>query len=269
VRLRALAKYVVYNFVPGKKGSLPYFGTPIYFEPGSILARELTLRGFFEPDIVQAIRRFVKPGLMIDVGANVGLMAAPALHQLPGLQCLSFEPNADVVRYLEQSAAGPYRDRWTIRRQAVADKPGHTSFAVTEAADSLFQHIEAQGESGDIEVTTIDREWTALGRPVVSLLKIDVEGAEGKVFAGAAEMLSACRPVVVTEWYQDYLDRFETVGAEILSIAARYRYALYTIPGYVPTRTATDLAVHMKEYSNFLLVPNADLGAGGADGMRQ
>jgi hypothetical protein len=48
-------------------------------------------------------------------------------------------------------------------------------------------------------MSTLDRLWSAAGRPRVDAVKVDVEGAEPDVLAGAAVLLRSCRPVLVVE----------------------------------------------------------------------
>jgi hypothetical protein len=81
-----------------------------------------------------------------------------------------------------------------------------------------------------VKVSTIDEEWRALDRPAVSVIKIDVEGAEGGVLDGASELLAAERPALVLEWHEPYLSRFRTAVDSILSLANRFGYQLFTIP---------------------------------------
>lgn len=66
------------------------------------------------------------------------------------------------------------------------------------SADSHADH--RLGESGTaITLDTLDALWTGLGRPEVGLVKIDVQGAEMRVLAGARELIEVCRPALYVE----------------------------------------------------------------------
>ena len=58
-------------------------------------------------------------------------------------------------------------------------------------------------------MTTLDELWKGLGRPTVSVVKIDVEGSEVSVLRGASALLSAGPVVMVESHPAEYP---ETVG---------------------------------------------------------
>jgi hypothetical protein len=55
------------------------------------------------------------------------------------------------------------------------------------------------GSSGGVPMTTLDAATDALGLTRVALLKIDVEGAELDVLAGAGRVIARDRPVLCIE----------------------------------------------------------------------
>jgi hypothetical protein len=103
-------------------------------------------------------------------------------------------------------------------------------------------------------VTTLDETWHRLAEPMVSLIKIDVEGAEAGVFRGAAALLGRCRPAIVVEWAAAYLNRYQTPYSELLLVAERYHYRIFTIPGGVPVDDERALTAQMIDCDNFLLL---------------
>lgn len=66
---------------------------------------------------------------------------------------------------------------------------------------------------------TLDDLWEGVGRPRVSFIKIDVEGAEGDVLRGAGGMIGATRPQLIVEvhdrervgWLSALLPGYESV----------------------------------------------------------
>lgn len=258
--LRHRLKYFIYNFVPGLAGRFPYYGTRVHFPPGAGIFRVVCADGSFEGEIVSRMVRLSRPDATVfDVGANIGLMAIPVLHGCPSCRVVSFEPSPSSLPFLEKTVAGSaYRDRWTIVPKAVSDRPGELDFAIGRSRDALFEGFSdpASGErSIKVGVTTLDAEWTRLDRPDVSLIKIDVEGAEGLVLEGAAEVCRARRPALIVEWHEDYLRRLATPVGQLLVTARDWQYRIFTIPGGVPVDDADALRVQMFECSNFLLLP--------------
>jgi FkbM family methyltransferase len=51
----------------------------------------------------------------------------------------------------------------------------------------------------NITQDTLDNIWVEAGRPTVSVLKVDVEGAELEVLMGAQQMMESCHPTLLCE----------------------------------------------------------------------
>jgi len=259
--LRQLAKYWLYNSMPGFNGRFPYFGTPIYFPKNALLFRAVCDQGIFEADIVRRMVTLARPGTTVmDVGANLGLMSAPVLQACPSCRVVSFEPSPSSLPYLERSIAhSPYRERWSAVGSAIAERSGEMEFTIGSPQDALYEGFRsgdriAGGRVITVPVTTLDEAWRKLGEPEVSLIKIDVEGAEAGVFAGASNLLERWRPAVLVEWYGAYLDRFGTPANQLLKIAAPLHYRIFTVPGGVPVDDDRSLTAQLIDCQNFLLL---------------
>jgi FkbM family methyltransferase len=258
---RALAKYWFYNSMPGFRGRFPYFGTRIHFPKDALLLYAVCDQGIFEADIVRRMVTLVRPqSAVIDVGANLGLMSVPVLQACASCRVVSFEPSPSSLPYLERTAAdSAYRDRWMVVGKAVGDRAGELDFVVGSPRDALYEGFRsgdriAGGRVIKVPVTTLDEEWRTWGEPDVSLIKIDVEGGEAAVMNGATALLERRRPVIVVEWYAQYLARFETKPEELLRIAERHHYRIFTVPAGVPVDDARALQAQMIGCQNFMLL---------------
>ena len=253
-------KFFLYNFVPGLAGRFPYYGSTVHFPVGAPVFREICRRGAFEPDIIERLVKLARPGTTIfDVGANIGLMAIPVLRACGTCRVVSFEPSPNSLPYLQATARGSmFADRWTVRGVALSSSPGELDFTIGRPEDALFEGFNsttiADARVIKVTVSTIDEEWRALDRPTVSVIKIDVEGAEGGVLDGAAELLGAGRPAILLEWEASYLSRFGTRVDSILTLADRFGYQLFTVPAGVPVPDTATLRVQMLSCQNYLLV---------------
>jgi FkbM family methyltransferase len=131
--------------------------------------------------------------LFVDVGANVGsytILAAGAV----GARCVSFEPDRDTMRSLERNvAANSLDDRVELRQSVVGRSEGIAQF--TSGADTL-NHVADGSDASAIptQMTTLD---TALEGRSPQVLKIDVEGYESEVIAGAAKTLESREIIAV------------------------------------------------------------------------
>jgi FkbM family methyltransferase len=253
-------KYWLFTAVPGFAGRYPYHGTLVHFPKKSVVIRALCEHGLFEPEIVAWLIRLARPNsTMFDVGANLGLMSIPVLREHATTRVVSFEPSPNSLPFLRRTVAGSaYADRWTVVGKAVADRSGECDFAFGTAADALYDGLAGDQRvrdlrSGRVAVTRLDDEWQALGRPDVSVIKIDVEGAEALVLRGAHDLLKAARPAVVLEWHQHYLDRFSTTET-LVAVAREFGYRIYAIPSGIPIEDNRTLQVQMTVCSNFLLL---------------
>jgi FkbM family methyltransferase len=265
MRLRGLAKYWLYSTVPGFAGRFPYYGTMVHFPPRAPLFRVICQNGRFEPEIVDRLIQLARPDTTVfDVGANLGLMAIPVLHSCGSCRVVSFEPSPNSVPFLRQTMSGaPFGDRWVLVEKALSDTSGELDFTVGRPEDALFEGFKSGdridgARSIPVRVSTLDAEWRALGRPRVSAVKIDVEGAERQVLDGARALLAEQRPAVLLEWHDAYLRRFDTPAAALLDVARQFRYQIFTVPHGVPVADAAGLRVQMMSCQNFLLLAEGE-----------
>jgi FkbM family methyltransferase len=154
-----------------------------------------------------------------------------------------------------------FRERWQIVPSAVTAKGGGTiSFTVFPPGSDVFEGIRDTGRGGagrivEVPTTTVDAEWVARGRPPVSLLKVDVEGADLDVIRGAEQCLRECRPVIVTEWTEKNFRAYGVATTAILDLAASSGYDVYMIPelNLVSDRRVFEMQLASRE--NLLLLP--------------
>jgi FkbM family methyltransferase len=259
--LRGLAKYWLYSTVPGFAGRLPYYGTTVHFPPRTPLLRVMCQNGRFEPEIIDRLIELARPGTTVfDVGANLGLMAIPILRSCDSCRVVSFEPSPNSLGFLRQTMRdGSWGDRWLLVDKALSDRSGELEFCIGRPEDALFEGLRSadrihHAHAITVKTSTLDAEWDSLGRPPVSAVKIDVEGAEKLVLDGAGNLLEAQRPAVVLEWHEPYLRRFGVPPAALLGVAETYRYRIFTIPHGVAVHDAAALRVQMMACENFLLL---------------
>lgn len=132
--------------------------------------------------------------VVIDVGANVGewsLMFA-ARMAAPG-RFLLFEPNPKTAASLRKVSWPASASDVTVLEKAAADVPGNAEFfaeTMFGETSSLIQgHSNRQARTVTVSVTTLDDEMATLGMGHVDMLKIDAEGYDMRVLAGARRLL--------------------------------------------------------------------------------
>lgn len=136
--------------------------------------------------------------LLADVGANIGSYSILAASR--GAQSVAFEPSFAARTRLEENVRlNGFMSKVEVRPEAAGATEGGASFTLGQ---DTINHIVAPGEAGPSErvaVTTLDR---ALAGRVPTLVKINVEGFEAEVLAGAAQTLASANllALIVEIW---------------------------------------------------------------------
>jgi FkbM family methyltransferase len=160
--------------------------------------------GSHEPEVLSVMGDYLKPGSVCwDVGAHIGLHALFAGRCVgPSGHVHAFEPAAVNVARLRRGIALNHATNITIHEMALSDKTG-TAVLYDRGSNPLHTLIDGprtvRGET--VFCDTADRMAERLGRP--DLIKIDVEGAEKMVLAGARDLLSRDPPVLIVEYWTE------------------------------------------------------------------
>ncbi len=166
--------------------------------------------GQYERGIGHLLRRVVPPdGVAVDVGANIGVLTRLMAELAPRGRVYAFEPAAENFDYLRRNVAG--LDHVEVRQAAVLDRDGpvHLEFNEAYPAGSF---VAEHGEP--VEGVRLDSWADQAGLTRLDVLKIDVEGAEPSVLAGAREVIRRCRPVTIVECNVQALRRIAGLSLE-------------------------------------------------------
>lgn len=146
-------------------------------------------------------RLHLPPGaVVLDVGANVGFFSWKVHSALPEARVFAFEPERDNLSRLRKVFA-TLGIQGGVVPAACSDREGTATLyrhnTVTHPLDPGM-HPEIPAEAREtVPVTTLDSFCRGQGIDRVDLIKIDVEGLEGKVLRGARRILARTRAVVL------------------------------------------------------------------------
>lgn len=138
---------------------------------------------------------------VIDLGANIGLASRYFLAHYPEARVVAVEPDpgshAVLVRNLSVVPAG----RWTAVRAAVWDCSGPVVLS-GPGPDHRFDCVRVRdaGPGADREAVsgvTLSDLCARFPHGVIDLVKIDVEGAEVRLFAGDGGWLDRVRAIAI------------------------------------------------------------------------
>lgn len=177
-------------------------GTFECFE-GDLMTEHLRSGGHQRSDLA-VVLSLIRPGdTVVDVGAHIGTFAVPMARAVGSEgKVIAFEPNPVVLPLLERNLA---RSGLAARVEIAPVALGGSEATLhLELADEANTGSAKLGVHGDVTVPVVrlDRYWT----DSVALMKIDVEGAESEVLAGATGLVNQCRPVVIFEVHRDSSD---------------------------------------------------------------
>jgi FkbM family methyltransferase len=120
------------------------------------------------------------PKLIIDLGANVGYSSAYFLSQFKGCSVIAVEPDAANFVELKKNLT-PYKDRVKTIQAAVWPHSERISLHHPGLGEEWGVRVKPSA-NGDVETITIPDLLRISGQKRISLLKIDIEGAEIDLF---------------------------------------------------------------------------------------
>ena len=163
--------------------------------------------GEYEPHLTAVFERYCRPGMtVVDVGANLGYYSLLAARLVgPSGRVVALEPNSENCRLLLSS----------LRRSGLGNVQVLPVAADVEKGWAYYStHVGSNGgliDDGDlltrpgVVVPTFRLDDLVAGP--VGLVKMDVEGAEGRVVRGATRLIEHERPIVTTELKEEMLTR--------------------------------------------------------------
>ena len=126
MRVRGLAKRLLFGTAPFFRGRFRYYGQVVYFPLGSSTFERVCEEGIYEREVTNLILALAKPGTTyFDVGANIGLLSVPVLSVCPTVKVVSIEASPDTLRFLRKTQlTAQCSDNWVVIGAAVAAKAG-------------------------------------------------------------------------------------------------------------------------------------------------
>lgn len=180
--------------------TVPMFGQPVTLVVTTSRemkrAAEVSYEGFFLERILSNLR---EGDVFFDVGANIGLVSLIVAHQ-PSFRdgvVHGFEPEPRNLDHMRRNiAANGLENRVRAHDVALSKEEGTAELFVRgKAGEGRHSLVSERGSTGAIQVqlTTMD-SFCRAEDALPTVVKIDVEGAEGEVLAGMDGLLKRHRP---------------------------------------------------------------------------
>ena len=208
-----------------------------------VLSGALTLR-VFELSELTFFQKYCRGGMtFVDIGANIGLYTALAMHQLDSSgRIVSFEPHPQSYKFLQKNIganqtgarACPHVDAFNL---AAAPERGQQELRLNPEnhADNRLYQGTYQGkvenwEALPVEGSSVDDVLAELGLEEVNFVKIDIQGYEQKAISGFQKTLARSRNAfLMSEFWPKGLKEAGGSATEYLQMLSRLGFTLYEL----------------------------------------
>jgi FkbM family methyltransferase len=166
------------------------------------VAGALLLYGEYSLRQCAVLYKLLRPGdVALDIGANIGATALPMMRAVgPTGRVIAFEPQAPLARVCHATLAlnADSPSQFEVRQAGVGRAPGtmHVPLVDYDAEANDFGCVELVADGGTpVRILVLDH----LFLPRVNLIKIDAEGMEADILAGAEQLIRRDKPVLMVE----------------------------------------------------------------------
>jgi FkbM family methyltransferase len=221
------------RLLPGASVAIPFTDrAQLLVSRGMYGATQNVYCGLNDFEDMSFLVHYLRPDdVFVDVGANVGAYTVLA-SAAAGATTYAMEPSPAALHGLRNNVAlNRIGDRVCIEPYAAGRAPG--SVSVSTEGPSAMHHIgpgssfsSLPAEMRLVEMRTVDSYGL---RPAI--MKIDVEGYEAEVLAGAMETVSRPELVAIITENNDSADNY---GDGLLSVASFMSYHGFTAVTYRP-----------------------------------
>lgn len=164
----------------------------------------MAIRPGNEPKVhaeIQTVAEGASPGIFVDIGAHIGRYCFEFAKYFE--KTIAFEPTSATFKHLHATwENNPSKNKISIRKAALSNTSGEAEFLISkdESQNSVVRDAATRYVGSEVvSLRTLDEELSTDEKSGLSLLLIDVEGAEYKVLEGAKETLNSGSPTIVIE----------------------------------------------------------------------
>jgi len=220
------------------------------------IPRSIFYLGYYERWETRWLERALAPGwTVLDVGAHIGyysLLCAKALGRNGSVY--AFEPCPSTFIRLRRNLDLNPDLNVHAQAMALADRTEHLCMSEADSSNTGTSFVMGKDARNlSIPVTTLDEFVRERRLARVDFIKVDVEGYEMKLLAGADDTLARFRPRLMVEVNPDALIRFDSSAENLMQALRARNYSIYeaTRRGLHPI----DRLPRLGKYMNVVALP--------------
>jgi FkbM family methyltransferase len=213
-------------------------GLKVRVHPDSKSAGLALYTGLPEYDDMLFTARFLKPGdMVIDVGANIGLYSLLAASKTGSGRVVALEPHPVAAERLRENVGLNGLRNVEVRAEAAGAETG--SAQLTTNLDTVNHIVPDGAVAGTISVPVLTLDSLVGSGEQVALVKLDAEGFESEVLAGAGGLL---HDRAVTAWIVELRGHGGRYGSEDNSVLERFERFGYRPYHYLADQNVLETA---------------------------
>lgn len=205
-----------------------------------------------EKEFVYFLSLLPEDDVLLDIGANIGIMSVPLARKASRGHVYAFEPMPQNLLTLKKIISHYKLKNITIIETALGDAAGELKMIMPIENGVKMQglcHVEGIEEHGEFErftvpVQRLDDIKAMQDAPKIAGIKIDVENFEYEVFTGAKELLLKHKPLIYCELWDNEKRK---LTLDYMRDEIGYKVQVYDGAKLVPYSDQTGI--------NFFLVP--------------
>jgi FkbM family methyltransferase len=211
-------------------------GFKMLLDPEDFSGLRMATGTYERADVALYRKLSLLPGVVVDVGANIGFFSLLFAKTFPGVTVHAFEPNPFAADRLRGNiAANRLEEIIAVHEVAVGSGPATVELSCYPGIRGhAWARVGVQASDGmrtlHVPQVALDEVFENSTIPV-RLIKIDVEGYEAEVLAGMRRLVSHWKPVVVFEVSLSFLIEKPGAYQQELAFAREFGYQLMIADG--------------------------------------
>lgn len=262
-------RFILFSYIDSKKpylNKMAYKGFDLYYTRGAGLIERIRFGNpnrEYEPELIAKIEIELKKGknpCFVDIGSNIGLISLAVLKAVPDAIIYAFEPSPAAFKsFFTTIFSNRLENKIRLSEVAVSNKNGEMEFSVHSDRDSSGDGLvdtgraESAAHSIKRKVVTLDAWWEENNKPKISVIKIDIEGAELWALEGATTCIDKNKPVIFLEISVENLKAYPHSAMDVFVFFDTHRYQLSNLEG--KQCTEKNILEMVKNYDTFIATP--------------